>query len=142
MLLHAAVNGVPVELAAAIGACLGQAALIAALAAFLWTVRVPEPGWSMLGLAALGPLFTMRLEQLRPHVWLLAGLILVVTLLVAGARWWVLALVAGIVGLLHTAGWVAAVVAGVWWLSHRAAKGERVPIAVLVEAPGPVAPAS
>jgi len=111
----------PLNTAALIGALLGQAFLIGSVAWFLRSQRVPA-GW-LLALAVLGPFFILRIEQVRPHVWMLGFCALVLGLLFRGARPWVLALVCALFGLTHTAGWVAIPFAIVWslagWLMER-----------------------
>jgi len=122
-LLLIPISGLPLNTAALIGALLGQAFLIACVAWFLRSQRVPgAPVW-LLGLAALGPFFILRVEQVRPHIWMLGFCALVLGLLFRNARPWVLALVCALFGLTHTAGWVAIPFAVTWcvagWLKER-----------------------
>jgi hypothetical protein len=113
----------PIGKAALIGTLLGQAFLIGSMAWFLRSQRVPgAPGW-LLGLAALGPFFVLRIEQLRPHVWMLGFSVLVLGLLFRGARLWILAAVCAVFGLTHTAGWLAIPIALTWSLAVRLAPG-------------------
>lgn len=116
--------GLPVETAALAGALLGQAFLIGCMAWFLWSQRVPGAAGWLLGLAALGPFFALRIEQLRPHVWMLGGCVLVLGLLLRGVRPWILALVCALFGLVHTGGWVAIPFAIVWSLARRFAPAD------------------
>lgn len=111
--------GLPAVTAAWIGAMLGQAFLIGSTAWFLRSQRVPGAAALLLGLAGLGPFFALRIEQLRPHVWMLGFCALVLGLLFRNARPWVLAMVCAIFGLTHTAGWVAIPFAVIWSLASR-----------------------
>lgn len=113
----------PLGTAALIGALLGQAFLVGSVAWFLRSQRVPA-GW-LLALAVLGPFFLLRIEQVRPHVWMLGFCALVLGLLFRGARPWVLALVCAVFGLTHTAGWVAIPFAVAWSVAGRLAGEER-----------------
>lgn len=113
------VAGLPVTAAALIGALLGQAFLIGSVAWFLRSQRVPGAAGWLLGLAALGPFFALRLEQLRPHIWMLGFCVLVAGLLLLRVRPWILAVVCALFGLTHTAGWVAIPFAAVWSLAGR-----------------------
>src|SRR5262245_18935886 len=97
----------PISKAALIGALLGQAFLIGSMAWFLRSQRVPGAAGWLLSLAALGPFFVLRIEQLRPHVWMLGFSVLVLGLLFRGARLWTLAAVCAVFGLTHTAGWLS-----------------------------------
>ncbi len=118
------VAGLPVEAAALAGVLLGQAFLIGSVAWFLRSQRVPAAAGWLLGLAALGPFFALRIEQLRPHVWMLGFSVLVLGLLLRGARPWVLAVVCALFGLVHTGGWVAIPFALVWSLARRFAPAD------------------
>jgi hypothetical protein len=111
--------GLPVNTAALIGSLLGQAFLIGSVAWFLRSQRVPGGAGWLLGLAGLGPFFILRVEQLRPHVWMLGFCVLVLGLLLRRARPWVLAVVCALFGLMHTAGWVAVPFALIWSLAGR-----------------------
>jgi hypothetical protein len=111
----------PLNTAALIGALLGQAFLIGCVA---WFLRSQKVSWAwLLVLAALGPFFILRIEQVRPHVWMLGFCALVLGLLFREARPWVLALVCALFGLTHTAGWVAIPFAIAWclagWIAER-----------------------
>jgi hypothetical protein len=113
------VAGLPVHTAALVGAMMGLAFLTGSMAWFLRSQRVPGAAGWLLGLAALGPFFVLRVEQLRPHVWMLGFCVLVLGLLLMRARPWILALVCALFGLTHTAGWVAIPFALVWSLAGR-----------------------
>ena len=117
------ISGLPLNTAALIGALLGQAFLIGCMAWFLRSQRASgAAGWLLL-LAVLGPFFISRIEQVRPHVWMLGFCALVLGLLFRGARPWVLALVCALFGLTHTGGWIAIPFAVAWclagWLMER-----------------------
>ncbi|MGE5233329.1 MAG: hypothetical protein ACM3OB_04400 [Acidobacteriota bacterium] len=106
----------PIDVAASVGAVLGQLFVVAALAWALATLRAPRPGWFLLALGGLGPVLAYRLEMCRPHVWLIAFAILAMALLVE-RRPWALAVVAALAGLAHAGGWIVAAMALVWVLS-------------------------
>jgi hypothetical protein len=112
--------GLPLERAGLLGALLGQVFMVGVFAWALWWLRVPRPWWFVLALPALGPLFVMRMEMLRPHVWLIGFSVLVVALLVSG-RWKLLFPVCAIFGLTHTGGWIAIPLAVLWSVSGLAA---------------------
>src|SRR5215203_397636 len=121
----------PVGTAALIGALLGQAFLIGSMAWFLRSQRIPGAAGWLLCLAGLGPFFILRIEQVRPHVWMLGFSVLVLGLLLRGARpaerpryWsWTLAVVCAAFGLTHTTGWLAIVYAFAWSLAGLFARG-------------------
>src|SRR4051812_23159332 len=56
------IAGLPLTVAAPAAALLGQAFLIASMGWFLWRRRVQGAALWLLGLAGLGPLFTLRFE--------------------------------------------------------------------------------
>jgi len=125
----------PVGTAALIGALMGQAFLIGSMAWFLRSQRIPAAAGWLLCLAGLGPFFILRIEQVRPHVWMLGFSVLVLGLLFLGARpgerpryWiWTLAVVCAAFGMTHTTGWLAIVYAFTWSLAGRFAplRGDR-----------------
>jgi len=117
--------GLPLGVAALAGALLGQAFLIGSTAWFLWRQRVPRAAGWLLGLAGLGPFFVLRVEQVRPHVWMLGWSALLLAVLCEGASLWAVAAVSALFGLTHVAGWVGIAFALVWGLAGRlAAPGE------------------
>jgi hypothetical protein len=120
-LLLIPVARLPLGTAALVGSMLGQAFLIGSTAWFLRSQRVPDAAGWLLGLAALGPFFLLRIEQVRPHVWMLGFSVIVLDLLFRRARLWVLAAVCAVFGLTHTAGWVAIPFALTWSLANRLA---------------------
>jgi hypothetical protein len=140
-LFHAALMplaGLSIEAAGAAAVVLGQVFVLACLGAALWRMGVRHAWAYMLGLAALGSLFTMRLDMCRPQLLLIGFSLLVVGLLVTGARGWVLALTAALFSLAHAGGWIAILYAAAWaaagWLLPRsgaakadAASGGRTP---------------
>jgi hypothetical protein len=109
----------PLGKAALIGALLGQTFLVGTMAWFLRSQRTPGAAGWLLGLAALGPFFVLRIEQVRPHVWMLGFSVLVLGLLFRGVRPWTLAAVCAVFGLTHTAGWIAIPIALIWSLAVR-----------------------
>ena len=111
----------PLELAAGLGALLGQLFMVGAFAWALQSMRVPRPWWFVLALPALGTLFLQRLEMLRPHVWLIGFTALVIALLVE-RRWKTLLVVCALFGLTHTGGWIAIPIAALWSLAGIAAR--------------------
>jgi hypothetical protein len=111
----------PIGTAALVGAMLGQAFLIGCTAWFLRSQRVPDAAGWLLCLAGLGPFFILRIEQVRPHVWMLGFSVLVLDLLFRRARPWILAVVCALFGLTHTAGWVSIPFALTWSLANRLA---------------------
>jgi len=110
----------PLETASFLGVLLGQVFIVGSFAWALWTLRVPRPWWFVLALPTLGPLFAMRLEMLRPHVWLMGFSFLVLALLIK-RQWKALGVVCTIFGLTHTGGWIAIPLAALWSFSGLAA---------------------
>jgi hypothetical protein len=105
----------PLPVAGALGALLGQLFAVGAFAWALWSLQVPRPWWFVLALPAVGTMLLQRLEMCRPHVWLIGFSVLVVAVLVE-RRWKMLLLVCGLFALTHTAGWIAVPIAILWSL--------------------------
>lgn len=101
----------PLEGAGLVGTFLGQLAMVAAAGWALWRVRAPHAPWLVLALPALGPMFVLRAEMLRPHLWLVTLSLVAIALLVEQASAAALAAVAAVAGLLHTGGWIVVVYA-------------------------------
>jgi hypothetical protein len=118
-LLLVPLAGLPLERAGLLAAMLGQVFVVGAFAFVLWRLRIPAAPWLLLALPALGTMFVLRAEMARPHVWLIGITLLYLGLLVADARPWVLALVAGLGGLLHTGGWIVIGFAALWAVAGR-----------------------
>lgn len=114
--------GLPLERAGMIGVFLGQAFLVGAFAFVLWRLGVPRAPWLLFALAGLGPMFALRVDMCRPHIWQIGFSILVIGLLAAGASWKVLVPVCALFGLTHTGGWIAIAYAALFgvagFLSH------------------------
>jgi hypothetical protein len=106
--------GLPLERAGMIGALLGQIFIVAVFAWILWRLRVPHAPLFLLALTALGPMFALRAEMCRPHIWLIGFSLLVLGLLAMNASWKVLLPVCALFGLAHTGGWIAIPFAAVW----------------------------
>ncbi|HEX7181657.1 MAG TPA: hypothetical protein VF756_07425 [Thermoanaerobaculia bacterium] len=114
--------GLPLERAGMLGTLLGQVFLVGAFAFVLWKLGVPRAPWFLFAVAGLGPMFALRVDMCRPHIWQIGFSILVIGLLAAGASWKVLVPVCALFGLTHTGGWIAiayaALFAGAGFLSR------------------------
>lgn len=106
--------GLSLERAGLFGVLLGQVFVTAAFGFVLWQLRVPAAPWFLLALAGVGPMFALRMDMLRPHLWLIAFSLLFLGLLAANASWKLLAAVAALFGLAHAGGWIAVAYAGLW----------------------------
>ena len=106
--------GLSLERAGLAGTVLGQVFVVAVFAWILWRLRVPRAPFFLLALTALGPMFALRTEMCRPHIWLIGFSLLVLGLLATEASWKVLAPVCALFGLAHTGGWIAIPFAAVW----------------------------
>jgi hypothetical protein len=106
--------GLSLERAGLIGTLLGQIFIVAVFAWILWRLRVPHAPLFLLALTALGPMFALRAEMCRPHIWLIGFSLLVLGLLAMNASWKVLLPVCALFGLAHTGGWIAIPFAAVW----------------------------
>jgi hypothetical protein len=109
--------GLSLERAGLFGTVLGQIFVVAVFAWILWRLRVPRAPLFLLGLTALGPMFALRAEMCRPHIWLIGFSLLVLGLLATNASWKVLLPVCALFGLVHTGGWIAIPFAAVWSLA-------------------------
>jgi hypothetical protein len=106
--------GLPLERAGLFGVLLGQAFLLGSFAFVLWKLAVPRAPWFVFALAGLGPMFAMRADMCRPHIWLIGFSILFIGLLAARVSWKVLIPVCALFGLAHTGGWISVFYAGLW----------------------------
>jgi hypothetical protein len=106
--------GLSIERAGLCGVVLGQIFLLSSFAFVLWKLAVPRAPWFIFALAGLGPMFALRVDMCRPHVWLIGFSLLVIGLLAAEVPWKVLAPVCALFGLAHTGGWIAIVFAALW----------------------------
>jgi len=106
--------GLSLERAGLCGVLLGQVFLLAAFAFVLWKLAVPRAPWLVFALAGLGPMFALRADMCRPHIWLIGFSLLVIGLLAAEVSWQVLAPVCAVAGLAHTGGWIAIGFAALW----------------------------
>jgi hypothetical protein len=106
--------GLSIERAGLWGVALGQVFLLASFAFVLWKLAVPRAPWFVFALAGLGPMFALRADMCRPHIWLIGFSLLVIGLLAAEVSWKVLAPVCALFGLAHTGGWIAIVFAALW----------------------------
>jgi hypothetical protein len=106
--------GLSLERAGLAGTVLGQIFVVGVFAWILWRLRVPYAPLFLLALTALGPMFVLRAEMCRPHIWLIGFSLLVLGLLATNASWKVLAPVCALFGLVHTGGWIAIPFAAVW----------------------------
>ncbi|HKH49896.1 MAG TPA: hypothetical protein VKM72_35025 [Thermoanaerobaculia bacterium] len=106
--------GLPLERAGLFGTILGQIFVVGVFAWILWRLRVPRAPLFLLALTALGPMFALRAEMCRPHIWLIGFSLLVLGLLATNASWKVLLPVCALFGLAHTGGWIAIPFAAVW----------------------------
>jgi hypothetical protein len=107
----------PLEKAGLFGVLLGQIFLVAAFGFVLWKLAVPRAPWFLFALAGLGPMFALRVDMCRPHIWLIGFSLLVIGLLAAEVSPKVLAPVCALFGLAHTGGWIAIVFAGLFAVS-------------------------
>jgi len=106
--------GLSLEKAGLSGVLLGQIFLVAAFGFILWKLAVPRAPFYLFALAGLGPMFALRADMCRPHIWLIGFSLLVIGLLAADVSWKVLVPVCALFGLAHTGGWIAIVFAGLW----------------------------
>ena len=107
-------TGLSLEQAGLYGTLLGQIFIVGVFAWILWRLRVPHAPLVLLALTALGPMFALRAEMCRPHIWLIGFSLLVLGLLAMNASWKVLVPVCALFGLAHTGGWIAIPFATVW----------------------------
>jgi hypothetical protein len=106
--------GLSLEKAGLAGVLLGQIFLVASFGFILWKLAVPRAPFYLFALAGLGPMFALRAEMCRPHIWLIGFSLLVIGLLAADVSWKVLAPACALFGLAHTGGWIAIAFAGLW----------------------------
>src|SRR6202035_409891 len=106
--------GLSIERATLAGVLLGQVGFVLACAFFLRRLRVPAAPWFLLALTGLGPMFILRLEMCRPHVWMITFSIFLLALLFGRARLVVLAVASALFGLVHAGGWIGILYAAVW----------------------------
>jgi hypothetical protein len=109
--------GLSIERAGLWGAALGQVFLLASFAFVLWKLAVPRAPWFVFALAGLGPMFALRVDMCRPHVWLIGFSLLVIGLLAAEVPWKVLVPVCALAGLAHTGGWITIGFAVLWGMA-------------------------
>jgi hypothetical protein len=109
--------GLSLERAGLAGVALGQIFLLAGFAFVLWKLAVPRAPWFLFALAGLGPMFALRVDMCRPHIWLIGFALLVIGLLAAEVPWTILAPVCAVFGLAHTGGWIAVPFAVLWGVS-------------------------
>jgi len=109
--------GLSLERAGLAGALLGQLFLIGVFAGILWKLKAPGAPWLLLALAGLGPMFALRVDMCRPHVWLIGFSLLALGLLAAlppETSWKALLPVAALAGLAHAGGWITVGFAALW----------------------------
>lgn len=106
--------GLSLQRAGLFGVLLGQIFLLAAFGFVLWKLAVPRAPWFLFALAGLGPMFALRVDMCRPHIWLIGFALLVIGLLAAEVSWKVLAPICALFGLAHTGGWIAIPFAALW----------------------------
>jgi hypothetical protein len=109
--------GLSLERAGLCGVVLGQVFLLAAFGFVLWRLEVQRAPWFVFALAGLGPMFALRADMCRPHIWLIGFSLLVMGLLAADVSWKVLAPVCALFGLAHTGGWIAIAFAVLWGIA-------------------------
>jgi hypothetical protein len=115
----------PIEWAGLAGVVAGQVFVVACLGTVLWRMKAGQAWAYVLGLTTLGSLFAVRFDMCRPQLMLIGFSLLVLGLLVTGARPWVLVLVTAAFALAHAGAWIAIFYAVVWgvagWLVPAAA---------------------
>jgi hypothetical protein len=106
--------GLPLERAGLFGVLTGQIFLLGGFGFILWKLAVPRGPWFLFALAGLGPMFALRADMCRPHIWLIGFSLLLIGLLAAEVSWKVLVPVCALFGLAHTGGWIAIAFAALW----------------------------
>jgi hypothetical protein len=114
--------GLSLERAGLAATLIGLLALAGAFGWAVWRSAAPQPWLLVLSLCGLGPMFALRADMCRPHVWLIAFSFLVLGMLAYGASWKLLAGTCAAFGLAHTGGWIAVAYAAVWAVAGYASR--------------------